>query len=443
MIICYSDPIHGDGISTVARASIHIYESGWKCFFYPIKQDPGHPTLYPYLLAGLWRFFDKPNLAICHFWNVLFAIGTLVQLKKICKPQNSLATIFLVGISPLFVAQTMMVLTHLALTFFFLGCWQAYRRKKFLHAGFWGSLMVLTHLEGMFLLLALAFVFLTDWIIEKKNFTFHFLKQAFIFFALPILCFGIWLIAHYRHTGWWLSAPEYATHRSLATFGQLSYNFAIIAWRLIDYGYVVFYIGLGWVIWKNRRRLLALIYNDPELRQILTIIATLTILTAVFLSNSIAHRYFLPVQVLIIVYFGEKILNLIHRKGIIITLIIPTIFLGIGNFFYYPFKCIGDANIVYRNYFQLENEIKLRHPQMIWGTYAPLSNPSIHRYLDTQTGLKTYRLYEARFDTCKHILYSNLTCEFTPSQRDSLRLHWKKIDSLAKNGIRVELWERN
>jgi len=442
-LISHNDPIHGDGISTVARASLHIYEKGAECFFYPVKQDPGHPTLYPYVLAGLWRLWGSPNLVLCHLWNILFGIGVLLQVKRLCSPNNSLLTVFLVGISPLFVSQTMMVLTHLALTFFFLGCWEAYHRKKHLSSGIWASLMVLTHLEGVFLLTGLAIVVLTDWLIENKRFTYHFFKNVFLIFTLPSLCFSIWLIAHYRHTGWWVSAPEYAAHRSLATASQFAYNFALIAWRLSDYGYGIFYIGFGWVLWNKRLRIFAFLRGNAELRRLLILTFTLALLFAVFLSGSIAHRYFLPIQVLAITYFGEQVVNLMNRKGIVLTLIVPIVAMTVGNFFYYPFKCIGDANIVYRNFFSLEKEIKSRYPNIVWGTYAPLSNPSVHRYLDAHTGLKTYRLYEARFDTCKYILSSNLTCEFTATQKDSLRLYWKKLDSLEKGGIRVDLWEHN
>jgi hypothetical protein len=441
-LLCRNDPIHGDGISTVARASFHMYEMGWDHFFYPVKQDPGHPTLYPYLLAGLWRLWGGPNLVLAHFWNVLFGIGVLLQIKRLCRTNNSFVTVILVGISPLFVAQSMMVLTHLALTFFFLGCWEAFRRKKYLQTGIWASLMVLTHLEGVFLLMALAWVYLTDWLTENKRISYLFFKNGILIFALPSLCLGVWLIAHYIHTGWWVSAPEYAAHRSLASFGGLVYNFALIAWRLVDYGYGIFYIGFIGILWNKRGQVVHYLRNDSESRRLLILILILSLLIAVFLSGSIAHRYFLPVQLLVIVYFGEKVVRLSHRKGIILTLIVPMIALGIGNFFYYPFKCIGDANIVYRNYFALEKEIHARYPNIAWGTYAPLSNPSIHRYLDAHTGLKTYRLYEARFDTCKHILSSNLTCEFTASQKDSLIRYWNRLDILERGGIRVELWQR-
>lgn len=441
-LICHHDPIHGDGISTVARASVHIYENGWDSFFYPAQQDPGHPTLFPYLLSGLWHIWGNPSLAISHAWNILFTIGILLQVIRLSRSNSSFVTVFLVGISPLFVAQSMMVLTHLALTFFFLGSWKAYHREKYLQTGIWACLMVITHLEGMFLLTAIAFVFVMDLIIENKRLTRQFFKNGLQIFVLPVICFGIWLVAHYQHTGWWVSAPEYAAHRSLASFTQLFYNFALIGWRLTDYGYFIFFLGIGFILWNNRFRFTALLREDAELRRLLILILTLTILIAIFLSGSIAHRYFLPVQVLAITYFGEKVVNLMNRKGIVLTLFIPIVVLGVGNFFYYPFKCIGDANIVYRNYFVLEQEIRTCYPNIVWGTYAPLSNPSVHRYLDKNTGLKTYRLYEARFDTCRYILSSNLTCEFTASQKDSLRLYWKKLDTLAKGGIRVDLWER-
>ncbi len=89
-LLACNDPFFGDSISTVARAATHIYDSHLQTPWYLPADDPGHPTLFPYLLAVAWTIFGK-KLIIGHIFTLVFAVLLLYRLRSFsrffCSPR--------------------------------------------------------------------------------------------------------------------------------------------------------------------------------------------------------------------------------------------------------------------------------------------------------------------------------------------------------------------
>lgn len=418
------DPFHGDGIATVARAALHMHAHFNLTVWYPPGlPDPGHPTLFPWTLAGLWRLTGL-SLPAAHLFSACFGLGAAWQFDRLAgaflKPACRTAALGLFVVSPYFLAQSAMILTHLPLTFAYLGALNAMRSERPRALAFWGCGLMLLHLEASFLWLGLFCAWTAlNWRSEKK------LKPALRYgwaWAAPVGVLGLWLWAHYQHAGWALLSPDYAAHRETAggLFRFLK-NLALSGWRLTDLGHFALFAAAGALLWRaapERRK--ALLRAAPSILALVPALI-LALCVAWLLSNTNAHRYFLPALAPVFVWAawlfqetnGRPRIQKAWLAGIAACLLA-------GNFWHYPGKCVGDANLVYRSYFEVERQIKAEHPDKTFFTYAPLSNSSFYRYLNYDDGLSAARLYERDLEDVRYVLVSNLTCEFSPEERRTL-----------------------
>lgn len=482
--IFHNDPFFGDAISTTARAALHFTDLHLTTIFYPLQNDPGHPTLFPFLLASLWLICGK-SLWIAHLLILIFAVTALLGVRKLLidslylsgqskfqKEITATIGVILVAVSPFFVAQNAQILTQLPLTTLFIWAYFALDRENKILFGVLSSLMLLIHLQGIFLLTVLmCYLFFKNILSEitssppsgrilKWNIFCLKLGKNMISYFLPavvVLC--IWLSLHYSNSGWWISSPDYSAHRTFASPKQLVYNMAIVIWRLLDFGYFGIYLMLIfglYIFFKKRKNIFIEHLIKKNYPQHLFIFFLLIIIMSgcisFFLTNSIAHRYFLPVQIFTIILSvelwskifqqGDLIMYRLntHRLQLYIGFFIICGLLICGNFWYYPHqwlpKCIGDGNIVYRDIHPILTSVKRDFPSAVFYSYAPLANPVYHQYLRNDIPVpEIKRLYEANIDTCKYILLSNCVCEFTNEEKIKLEMSWK-----SKNYILNGIW---
>jgi len=330
-VICANDPFYGDAKSTISRLAVPMYYSNFKIIFYPQGIDPGHPIFFPMLHAALWKMFGT-SLMVSHPVTYFFSAMLLMGAYKIDKHyQLKGVLLLLVAINPIVMALSASLNTHIVLAACTLWYYQFYLDKKVWGMVLMASLMLLTHNEG--LLIFIAFI-AAQVLVEKKI-----SPRIFIAFA-PWLA---WLFIHQHYSGWYLFPPEYDNFRGLGKPLTLVKNLGIITWRLLDFGlFAITLLGL-YQIYKNRSKqwLLVLIFS-----------LLLTIAIWVTVKFAIAHRYFIPVFLMLSIPAAHYFLKQKRTYLLLAAVVILS-----GSFWYYPGKQLSDANLMYRNYFTIYAEV--------------------------------------------------------------------------------------
>lgn len=414
-LVIKNDPFHGDAVTSCARVSLYIFENNLKTIWYQAQYDPGHPTLFPYLLASAWVLFGK-SLAVSHGFVLIICFFILVVIHKIAlifipKTQVSLATLMCAFYS-VFVAQNALLLNTPLFFLWVLLCFYFLVQKKYLLFAVFAVLMELTHLQSNFFLLAFACIFCYQSVVEKKTFT-AFLTQGLKLFLPAFLAFVIWCYFHHQKFGWTFLSPNYAEHKEINGLSQFIQSVFLITWRLLDNGMVAVYGLLIYYLAKQKTNKELLVYSS-------IILFVNALCMAVFLYNTIGHRYFLISQFLAIIL----LFSVCNKDSIKWVVSIAFSALVFGNFMYYPGKVIADTNLQYRNFFALEKEVKNNFDSIVFYSYAPISTGGKIRYLDPTKGLNLMSLNEATFDSLPAIIQSNINAEFTLPQRAFVSKNW-------------------
>jgi len=418
-----NDPFFGDAISTVSRVALNIYDSDFTDLSYPEGRDPGHPILIPILHAALWKITGV-SLWTSHAFNSLFTIAILIIILKWFKRSDAddhLTSLSwaLILVSPLFLAQTAMLNTHLALTaFIFLAAyaWRFDKRILFIIAT---CLAVLTHLQAVFYIVALFLCFTLDrmqlsgYKVLKKD-----IVDAAKWFVPSALLFALWGIYHYSLEGWAFSSLDYGDHRGFPGFKRFVVNLVLSDWRILDYGQIALVIPAIWIfartfamrashqIWKYPASIFLVLYFFNAF----AISATTT--------TGPAHRYFLPVLPFLVMASAEALLRikLVYRLGLLLVLLS-------GHFWFYPGKIVGDATLQYRSAIDLLDDVKEEVPGRDVYSFAPLGNPSREMYL--KQGASPMRsLYDRPLSSVAYILHSNVSGDFSKEELELLQTQW-------------------
>lgn len=436
IIFCfaYQDPFFGDAISTTSRAAVEIYVSGFRSLFYPEALDPGHPTLLPTLLAFFWLLTGK-SLWAAHVFSAFWGGAVLWITDKICVRlgydlRRRIFALLLLSALPYFIAQNAMILTHLPLTFFYLLLCYAVLTKKQTLFIFSGILLFLTHLQAAFLFLSVGLAELYISLAINKQNLFLGIKQNFVRYIIPLIALSAWLIVHYNHTGWWVVAPQYATHRAPAVhFSTFALALGTSLWRLADFATPALWLAVFIALQKK---------IAPRETGVFTFVTagTLAVGIAYFAGASIAHRYFLPPLVWACVAAAPVLSS---RPFWAASLLV---FLLGSSAAYYPGKCIGDATLAYRNYFSIEKEIAKDFAGDTLYSYAPHANLSRYTYLTETPPFYVARLYESNLDTVPYVLETNCACDFSAQEKERLAKNFKGV-SYESGGVFANIYTKN
>ncbi|MFI5221462.1 MAG: hypothetical protein ACHQK8_03980 [Bacteroidia bacterium] len=410
-----NDPFFGDAISSTSRATINIYDHHLLSFFYPVEHDPGHPTLYAWLLALCWTILGK-SLIVSHAYSIAWFVFLFFIFSKIASlflPGSSERnkTMLLFFAMPTALSMGAMMLNTTALIALFLGSFYyilTKNKKGFILSA---SLMTLVHLQAPLLLLA---IFFADLFLSRKEISVtQFIRNKFLSYSIPVAIFCIWLLVHYRHTGWLTSSPNYPDRGDLNSISEIFKCWLMIIWRLIDYGMLPFYLVFGFALLKK--------LGDRPLRiSWLILIGVFGFsLSVMMLSHYIAHRYLLGISLLTII-FVMNVLQYFQPKQKNILYLILLISLVAGNFIFYPGKTIGDTTLAYRNYFKLEKELLKDFPDtVIFFSKAPVAISSeISQLNKSKTEIK--RITTEKLDELPAIIQSNVSAEFSEADKKLL-----------------------
>lgn len=421
--LAHNLPFLGDSLPNNLFAAENIYNHQLGTIWNIPQADPGHPTLYPYLTALVWMVFGK-SLWATHLLTAFTGFFLSVIVFKIASRYLDDSTakfaVLLIVISPLYVAQLFSASLHLPLTalaFAALYYWQQKKRGAYSLAL---CLMMLCHLQGAFLLLFLAINDIADtWLQKGRGKLWDWFAKNWWVYTLPFTVFAAWLLLHRQQFGWALASPNYI--RDMPGFKGFLYNLAIACWRIIDFGYIIPFAVVVY-FFASRRKVLHITDNKTKL--LVTYLLCLVVLVGgicLTFALSPAHRYFFAASVLLIILFAGAIGQMSVVWGRVWATTACIFFLA-GNFMYYPGKCMGDDNLAYLPIHELEKNLVYDFPKgTVFYTYAPLSNPSSIRYLDSSKGAVFKGLYHANMDSIDYVVQSNLNCEFTPAQLEKLK----------------------
>lgn len=410
-----NDPFFGDAVASTSRCVNNIYDHNLLTVFYPTDADPAHPTLYSWLMALCWKIFGQ-SLFVSHLYGMIWLMLLVFVFRKLAKlfleneTTVNQATLLLL-VMPVFLAQGAMMLNTVAVMTFFLAAIYGLftqNNKWFLSATI---LMMLSHMQAPFFLLALA---ATDFILNINEQKFiDWIKQRFVFYAIPFLVLLSWLTLHYVHTGWLFLSPNYSDADSLNGISQFVKSLLIMAWRLIDFGMLPFYLVFVFLFFKkigNRKLHIAW----------LSLSLIICVSMAIFLSKTIGHRYFLALGMLMIILVMNGIQYFETRKKNLLYVVLFCSLVA-GNFLYYPGKNLGDGTLAYRSYFSIYDNIKNDfNDTTVFYSYTPIAVSSQFTYLNNY-GLKFERINGRVLSDLPVVLQSNLNAEFSEDDKKYLK----------------------
>lgn len=432
------DPFFGDAISTVSRVALNIYDSNFADLSYPEGRDPGHPILIPMLHAALWKITGL-GLWASHILNSLFTLMILLVMYQWFNRSGGIQYLSwyswtLILATPLFLAQTAMMNTHLALAaFMFLAAytWRFDKRGLFIIAS---CLAVLTHLQAVFYILALLLCFVFDRMqISGSRPNNKILMVATLWFIPSAIVFGLWGLWHYNIEGWAFSSVDYGAHRGFPGIKGFLVNLVLSDWRILDYGQIALVIPAVWLFVKiYRSRKNYRIWNHPS-----TLFIVLYLVNAIAISATTttgpAHRYFLPVLPFLVMAAAEAMMRIKRVYAVALWLVLLS-----GHFWFYPGKTIGDATLQYRSAFTLLDQVEAEVDGRSIYSYAPLGNPSREMFL--KEGKSPMRsLYGRSIDSVTYVLQSNVSGDFSADELEHLRTNWHGT-TFQKGKIRFDLY---
>jgi hypothetical protein len=414
-----NDPFFGDAIASTSQAATQIYNNHLSTIFYPLQADPGHPTAYSYILAIVWKIAGR-TLWISHLYSCVWAIVLVYAFRKVA---GALLTTFYVNIStvlvlvfPTYLAQSAMMLNTVPLMCFFLFAVYGVLTQHRAVICVASVCMCATHLQAPFLLLSLASFDVYRTVIVLKQLTLvKWLLNRWIYYTLPVIVFTTWLFVHYHHAGWLLVSPQYNDVKNLNTIGEYIKAMMLIIWRLLDYGMLPVYLVLGFGFFKQKQ-------SRKELLQLLILIVPCCLAIAIFLSNTIGHRYFMAFGMLAILVAVAVVSQLkpAVQNGLFILLFTSLV---AGNFLYYPGKTIGDATLAYRSFFPINKSIQQQYGNTVFFSHAPIANPAELMYLQAQ-GFWCKRLNDQPLEDIPAIVQSNINAEFSQDEIHYLTQNW-------------------
>ncbi len=412
------DPFFGDAIASTSAAANNIYEANLKTIFYPADADPGHPTLYPYVLAVLWKLFGR-SLWVSHIYSCIWALVLVFVFRKIARTQLkqeqvNQATLLLLLFSA-YLSQSAMALNTMAFMCFFLFSVYGVLRNQRTTIVLWASLMCVTHLQAAFMLFSLALfdAYKYAQTVEQLKI---WVRNRWWVYAIPFTCFISWLWLHHNHTGWYMVSPQYTDHQELNGLREWLKAMMLIGWRLVDYGMLPVYAVLVWIAATRKQ-------ERSGLFLWFVLLMPCCVLMSIWLSHTIGHRYFLAYALLAIILAVRYASTF---RPVVFTIVYAVLALSLfaGNFLVYPGKTLGDATLAYRGFFKIEKQLHDSLGNTALYSYAPIANSRMLRHLAFK-GIVTERLTDSlTIDSVSIVLQSNVNAEFTDSQKTYLTNHF-------------------
>jgi 4-amino-4-deoxy-L-arabinose transferase-like glycosyltransferase len=198
----------------------------------------GHTPLVSICLAIAWRFAGFSPL-VTRLTMVGFAAGTLVALyalsRTLTKRETAIWACILLGLSPLFFAQSTLALLDLPAAFTTTVAVWALLRRRMMWFAVAASLAVLTK-ETAVVIVPVAVALL--WSYRKSP-----ARKAWWWLAVPVATLSVWALYYHHVTGYWTGGATYLQYNLYSTLEP-----GRIAVSLLRRLYQVFVAGFNWLL---------------------------------------------------------------------------------------------------------------------------------------------------------------------------------------------------
>ena len=439
-----------DSILLGSRYGQWYYNTNFDTLFVP-ENIAGYPPLFGMLLALSWKIFGK-TLAVSHLLILPFALGIVYQVRRLCRkllsPAAAPFAALLVLADPTLMAQCTQVAPDVILVFLYLLALNSMlNRQRFMLAV---SLLFLGILSPRGTI-AVPLLFLTEVILFAFFSGARRSWPAFLQLLIPYFPAGIiiitWQVLHYQHFGWIGYNPD-SNWGSLARFagwGGMVRNLAIIAWRLLDFGRVFVWLGLGGTVLYFYRKRIPFPLATGQL--LVLLLVPLIGYSLVFLpyTNPIGHRYYLVVFLLmallttcLLQYIPSRFFRRICYGFMLIGLLC-------GNFWVYPDTVAKgwDASLAHLPYFSLRQEaIAYLDANKIPLETVGSDYPNLASRSETDLTQDTRTFKPKDLETDSLILYSNVFNGFSDEELATLKTRWQAVKSWKSGQVKMILFRK-
>ncbi|MCB0630023.1 MAG: glycosyltransferase family 39 protein [Saprospiraceae bacterium] len=448
-----------DTVQFAGKHGLWFYEQNFRSLLLPPEIDSGHPPVFGWYLALVWKLLGK-SLAVSHWAMFPFLAGIVWQLysmgKRLLKNIPVFWLVLIPLADPVFLGQSVLVSPDVVLVFFFLLAVSAFREGRQSQLGLAYLGMSLISLRGMMITAAFALVTAWGWLQTRRKRD-QFVAPKWILTFLPAGLLSLaFLWVHYSHTGWvgyHSDSPWAPSFDRIGTAGLLR-NFIIWCWRWLDMGRVFIWVSLIFILILDR------IKTGRTLRTYYLRLKTssysgffrLFLSISLLLSYSFltyrglqAHRYLLPCFLL----FSILTVLIIDRFPFsrIRKFLLPLLFLGLlsGNLWKYPDDMAQgwDSTLAHWPYYQLRKKTltyldEQGIPPEEVGTAFPEIGPfGPHDLSGREVGFR-----EKDLTRDKWIFYSNIMNDFSDAELKDLQQNWVEKLRLESWPVKVILFER-
>jgi len=447
------DPFFWDTVQLGSKHAHHFYENGLKWTALPVLIDSGHPPLFGYYLALLWRLFGK-SLETSHLAMLPFLLLNVVLLWNIGQrvAGRHLGNWFpmLVLFDPVVLGQSVMISPDVVLITGFLAALEGIlaQRKWLIITGV--LLLCCISMRGMMTAAALAV-----WTTLLPFFRNRDVKRA-SYTSLPFLpgfFFAAWFLAwHWQATGWIGYHPDSPWAGAFQRVNFLGFvkNTAIVAWRWLDFGRVGELIVFSILLYRSLKPKSSegkLLWGlKPPIYALFICLLVFLLPSALVYQNLSAHRYFLPLFITVHLF----VFQLIAQSNIKLTLkrwllLFLAVCLLSGNLWIYPrgVSMDWDSTLAHWPYHALRADA-LQYLEsnnvdfQTVGTAFPNLNTGENLLLNGD--LRVFS--QLNLAQNKFVFTSNVFNDISLSDYHQLKTNWMLVWREERMGVFIEIYER-
>lgn len=452
MISLFFVLIHAQGFffwDNVVQLSVpanFYYENNFKELFLPDEIATGHQTFAAYYLAVGWKFFGR-SLLSSHLLMLPFVFGILYQFyqlisKFLINKDHIYLTLFLTVLDACLLSQLSLITFEIIHIFFFLWAINCFiENKKWTLMVAFSGLCLVSLRSTMSAIGLLLFAIYYEFLLNKN----YKLKNLYPFIP-GFFLFSLFLMTFYIEKGWivhntvsnrWPQSGQFASSKDVLR------NTIVIGKNFLDFGRGFFIISVFIILFQFIKR-----KNFDKNYKVLLGIAvaqfTVFFFTTVIYRNSISIRYFLPVSIILSIFFFVWVFRNIKKKYLIISLCFVSLING--YFWQYPINIATawDCTPAHWHYYGLRNKmnsfIKTTNiDENKVGTFFP--NDNTFKMIDLND--EDYKFSDVDFENNQYILFSNIYNADDNSIKElSDYKRWELIKQFSKGNVFVSLYRK-
>ena len=441
-----------DGVHYGSIEPDFYYYSHFKSIIMPNGIDSGEVPIFALYIAAFWSIFGR-TLAISHFAMLPFVIGILYQLYILCqrffKNEYTNIVMLLLLADTTLLSQFTIVSPDLPLLFLFLlGLNSLFDNRKVLLAisVFFLFINITRGIMLSFCLLLLDINLIISQIKNGKKVLIELIKRSLIY--LPgLIAFLSFNYYHYLQKCWMLSHQDspWKDTKVFVDGKGLLFNIALLSWRLIDFGKVMIWLVLLFLMIKLKKQFL----NRMESKSLLFLLISLLIFVHVdmiWANNLLAHRYFMPFNIILTLFcatilFSDVISSKLKHTATFLILIS----LISGSFWIYPNKIAKgwDATLAHLPYYDL------RHQAIAYLDKKQIDFKEVHSFFPNVASINQIDLNgdPRNFDNydgkSNYVFYSNIY-NITDKEYDEIHNleYYKSIQHFENKGVFITIYKK-